>query len=154
MLVTNQLERKVLNENTMLIYPNTPAKAQDYKELVVRSFYLANADVKQTAHMVRQLVKTRDLFVDEKLNLLVMRDTPEAVRMAEKLVANQDLGEPEVMLEVEVLEVGHNLLDAARHASGRSQVSLSASSAPAGVAGAASPAPRRATSTPAWSASP
>jgi general secretion pathway protein D len=112
-LVTNQLDRKVLNDNTILIYPNTPAKTRDYKDLTVRSFYLANADVKQTANMVRQLVKTRDLFIDEKLNLLVMRDTPEAIRMAEKLIANQDKGEPEVMLEVEVLEVGSNLLTAA-----------------------------------------
>jgi len=109
-LVTNQLERKVLNENTVLIYPNTPAKQRDYKDLVVRSFYLANADVKQTATMVRQLVKTRDLFVDEKLNLLVVRDTPEAVRIVEKLIASQDLAEPEVMIEVEVLEVSHNTL--------------------------------------------
>ncbi len=109
-LVTNQLERKILNENTLLIYPNTPAKNRDYRELVIRSFYLANADVKQTANMIKALIRTRDLFVDEKLNLLVMRDTPEAVRMAERLVANQDLGEPEVMLEVEVLEVGTTLL--------------------------------------------
>jgi general secretion pathway protein D len=111
-LVTNQLDRKVMNENTILIYPNTPAKNRDYKDLVVRSFYLANADVKQTANMVRQLVKTRDLFIDEKLNLLVMRDTPEAIRMAEKLIANQDKSEPEVMLEVEVLEVATNQLTA------------------------------------------
>src|SRR3954462_5183256 len=110
MLVTNQLDRKVLNENSVLIYPNTPNKARDYKDLVVSSFYLTNADVKSTATMVRQLVKTRDLFVDEKLNLLVMRDTPEAIRMAEKLIANQDKSEPEVMLEVEVLEVGDNQL--------------------------------------------
>jgi general secretion pathway protein D len=110
LLVTNQLERKVLNENTLLIYPNTPAKNREYKDLVVRSFYLANADVKQTANMIRALVKTRDLFIDEKLNLLVIRDTPEAVRIAERLVAAQDLGEPEVMLEVEVLEVGSNVL--------------------------------------------
>jgi general secretion pathway protein D len=109
-LVTNQLDKRVLNENTILIYPNTPQKTRDYKDLVVRSFYLANADAKQTATMVRQLVKTRDLYVDEKLNLLVMRDTPEAIAMAEKLVANQDLGEAEVMLEVEVLEVGYNKL--------------------------------------------
>jgi general secretion pathway protein D len=100
----------VLNDNTVLVYPNTAAKQQGYRELMVRSFYLANADVKQTANMIRQLVKTRDLFIDEKLNLLVIRDTPEAVRMAEKLIANQDLGEAEVMLEVEVLEVGYSKL--------------------------------------------
>ena len=109
-LVTNQLERRVLNETTLLIYPNTPAKTRDYRELVVKSFYLANADVKHTANMIKALIKTRDIYVDEKLNLLVIRDTPEAVRIAERLVANQDLAEPEVMLEVEVLEVGTTLL--------------------------------------------
>jgi general secretion pathway protein D len=109
-LVSSQLERRTLNPNTVLIYPNSPAKAQAYRELTVKSFYLANADVKQTAQMVRNLVKTRDIFVDEKLNLMVVRDTPEAIRMVEKLIASQDLGDAEVMLEVEVLEVGHNQL--------------------------------------------
>lgn len=109
-LVTSQLERRVLNSNTILVYPDTPLKAQAYRELTVKSFYLANADVKATANMVRQLAKTRDLYIDEKLNLLIVRDTPEAVRMVEKLIAAQDLGEPEVMLEVEVLEVSENTL--------------------------------------------
>ena len=109
LLLTNQLERKVLNENSILIYPATQAKQREYQELVTRSFYLANADPKQTAAMIRALVKTRDLFVDEKLNLIIMRDTPDAVRMAEQLVATQDLGEPEVMLELEVLEVASSL---------------------------------------------
>jgi general secretion pathway protein D len=109
-LVTNQLERKVLSENTLLIYPNTPAKQRDYQELVTRSFYLANADAKSIAGMVKALVKTKDMTFDEKLNLLVIRDTPDAVRMAERLIANHDLAEPEVMLEVEVLEVSSNVL--------------------------------------------
>jgi general secretion pathway protein D len=108
-LVTHQLERRVLNENTVLVYPNTPAKNQAYRELVVKSFFLGNADAKQTANMIRSLVKTRDLYVDEKLNMIVMRDTAEAVAIAEKLVANQDLADAEVMLEVEVLEIGQNL---------------------------------------------
>ncbi len=109
-LVTNQLERRVLNESTLLVYPNTPQKLQQYKQLVVRSFYLQNADARQTANLVRSLVRTRDIFVDEKLNMLVIRDTPEAVRVVEKLIAAHDLPEPEVMLEVEVLEIGQSLL--------------------------------------------
>ncbi|HTO47433.1 MAG TPA: secretin N-terminal domain-containing protein [Burkholderiales bacterium] len=109
-LATNQLERKVMNENSLLVYPNTPAKQKEYQELVTRSFYLANADAKQTAAMIRALVKTRDLYIDEKLNLVVMKDTADAVRYAEQLVATQDLNEPEVMLEVEVLEVASSLI--------------------------------------------
>jgi len=109
-LVTSQLERKILNDNTLLIYPNTPAKNKEYQELVVRSFYVANVDVKQMMNLVRTVVKTRDIYIDEKLNLLVMKDTPEAVRLAEKLIETQDMADPEVTLEVEVLEVGTNRL--------------------------------------------
>jgi general secretion pathway protein D len=109
-LVTNQLERKLVSENTLLVYPNTPAKQRDYQELITRSFYLANTDAKTAANMIKTLVKTKDMHIDEKLNLVVMRDTADAVRMAERLIANQDLAEPEVMLEVEVLEVGSNVL--------------------------------------------
>lgn len=109
-LVTNQLERKVLNENSVLIYPNTPAKAKDYQDLVVKSFYLANADAKQALTLVRSMVKSRDVFVDEKLNLLVVRDTADAVRLAEKLLESLDIADPEVMLEVEVMEVARSRL--------------------------------------------
>ena len=110
LLATNQLEQKVLSENTILIYPNLPNKQKDYQELMVKSFYLANADVKQTLNLIKTVIKTRDVFIDDKLNLLVMRDTPDAIRLAEKLIAAQDLAEPEVMLEVEVLEVARNRL--------------------------------------------
>ncbi|MHB1331076.1 MAG: secretin N-terminal domain-containing protein [Sulfuriferula sp.] len=110
LMVTNQLQMRVLNANTVLVYPNTPAKAREYQELMVRAFYLGNADVKQTLNMIKTLVKTRDVFIDEKLNLLVMRDTPDAIRLAEKLIATQDRAEPEVMLEVEVLEVKRSRL--------------------------------------------
>ncbi len=110
LIATNQLEKKVLNENTVLVYPNLPNKAREYQELMVKSFYLANADVKQTLNLIKTVVKTRDVFIDERLNLLVMRDTPEAIRLAEKLIAAQDLAEPEVMLEMEVLEIGRSRL--------------------------------------------
>ena len=109
-LLANQLERKVLNETTVFVFPNTPQKLREYQELVVKGFYLANADVKQTANMIRTLVKTRDIFIDEKIGLLVIKDTPAAIRLAERLIAAQDLAEPEVMLEVEVLEISRSRL--------------------------------------------
>lgn len=110
LLVTNQLERKVLNENSVLIYPNTPAKAKDYQEMVVRSFYLKNADVKQAMALIKTIAKTRDVFADEKLNLVVVRESPDGMAMIARLMEALDLAEPEVMLEVEVLEVARNKL--------------------------------------------
>ena len=104
-LLTNQLEQRVLDANTVLIYPNTQAKQKDYQQLTVKSFYLANAEAKTVASTLKTLLKTRDVVVDDKLNLLIVRDSPEAIKLAEKLVALHDVPEPEVMLEVEILEV-------------------------------------------------
>ncbi|HUO44298.1 MAG TPA: secretin N-terminal domain-containing protein [Burkholderiales bacterium] len=109
-MATNQLRRKILNDNSVLIYPDTPAKIKDYQELVARNFYLVNADAKKMADLIKTVVKTRDIYVNDKLNSIVIRDTPEAVRLAEKLVAAQDLPEPEVMLELEVLEIKRSRL--------------------------------------------
>lgn len=106
-LLQSQLEKKVLGENTIFIYPNTPAKLKDYQDLKIRSFHLVNADPKQIQTMLKTLLKTKDIFIHEKTNSIVMRDTPEAIRIAEKMVADQDFQEPEVMLEVEILEVAH-----------------------------------------------
>ncbi|MDR1935078.1 MAG: general secretion pathway protein GspD [Candidatus Accumulibacter sp.] len=109
-LVTNKLDQKVLNDNSILIYPGTPDKIKDYQALSVRSFYLANADVKAVSNTIKTIVKTKDLVIDERLGLIIMRDTPEAIRMAERIVALQDLHDPEVMLEVEILEVKRSRL--------------------------------------------
>ena len=110
-LATQQLDRKLLNDTTVLVYPNTAAKQREHQELVTRTLYLANADARQVLTLVRTMAKTRDLHADERLNLLVVRDTPEVVRQVERLVATLDMPEPEVMLAVEVMEVASSKLD-------------------------------------------
>jgi len=110
-LATQALDRKLLNDNTVLVFPNTAAKQREHQELVTRSLYLANADAKQVMTLVRTMAKTRDLYADERLNALVVRDTPEVLRLVEQLIATLDLPEPEVMLAVEVMEVAANRLD-------------------------------------------
>ncbi len=110
LLMSNQLEQQVVDGNTIMIYPNLPAKLKEYQEMVVKTFFLANAEAKVVANTLKTILKSRDVVVDEKLNLLIVRDSPEAIRLAEKLVALQDVAEPEVMLEVEVLEVKRSSL--------------------------------------------
>ena len=109
-LLQNQLEKKVISDNTVFIYPNLPAKIKDYQDLKIRSFHLTNADPKQVLTMLKTLLKTKDVFIHEKTNSIVMRDTPDAIRLAEKLISDQDIADPEVMLEVEVLEVSRTRL--------------------------------------------
>lgn len=108
-LTTNQLGKKVLNENTILIYPLS--RSQQYQELYVRSFYLNNMDAEQAMLLVKTVLQVEEVYIDEKLNTLVMRDTLDSIKTAEKLITSQDLVEPEVMLEVEVMEVNRRNLE-------------------------------------------
>jgi general secretion pathway protein D len=110
LLLTNQLEQQVMDANTILIYPNIAAKLKEYQEMTVKTFFLANAEAKLVANTLKTILKSRDVVVDEKLNLIILRDTPEAIRLAERLIALQDTPEPEVMLEVEILEVKRSSL--------------------------------------------
>jgi len=110
LLMSNQLERQVMDGNTILIYPNIAAKQKEYQEMTVKTFYLANAEAKAVANTLKTILKSRDVVVDEKLNLIILRDSPEAVKLASQLIALQDVAEPEVMLDVEVLEVQRSRL--------------------------------------------
>lgn len=106
----NQLSRQVLSENMVLIYPNTAQKQKDYQDQIVKTIYLTNADPKQAQNLLKTVLNAKTLFIDERSNQIVIRDTPETVRMAEKLLASLDLTEPEVMMEVEVLEITRSRL--------------------------------------------
>lgn len=108
-LTSHQLGKKVLNSNTLLIYPQS--RAAQYEELFVRSFYLTHMDAKRALNMMKTVLRASDVYMDEKLNTLVIRDTLDRIKVAEKLIASQDLNEPEVMLEVEVMEINRRNLE-------------------------------------------
>jgi general secretion pathway protein D len=104
-LMQNQLEKRIVNSNTLMVYAATAAKQSEYQELTVRSFRVTNSDLKYLAGMLKTMLKLKDVSADERSGLLVIRDTPETLRVAEKLIALHDEPDPEVMLEVEVLEI-------------------------------------------------
>jgi general secretion pathway protein D len=106
----NNLARQILSDNMVMIYPNTPAKQKDYEEQIVHTFYLTNAAPKDVEGMLKSMLSAKNLFVDERTGTVVMRDAPDAVRMAEKLVASIDVPDPEVLIEVEVLEIARSKL--------------------------------------------
>lgn len=107
---TNQLAKKVIDAQTIVIYPNTPDKQREYQEQVVRVFYLASSDAKGAAAFLRSMLKLREPFVDERSNMLALRDSPENIQLAARLIALYDTADPEVLLEVEVLEVSSTRL--------------------------------------------
>ena len=102
---TNQLAKKVIDSQTLLIYPNTPEKRLEHQEQIVRVFHIASGDAKGAAAFLKSMLKVRDPYVDERTSMLALRDSQENVQLAERLIALYDMPEPEVLLEVEVVEI-------------------------------------------------
>ena len=107
-LLQSQLDKKELNANTLFIYPATAAKQKEYQDLKVRVFQLSNADGKMMQNVLKTVLKVADMSLDDKTNTLVVRGTADTIAVAEKIIAAHDTPDPEVMLEVEVLEVNRD----------------------------------------------
>src|SRR4030065_269415 len=68
-LSQSQLSKKVLNENTVFIYPNNPAKTKEYQEQIIKTLYLTNVDPKHAMEMLKVVLNAKTLFVDEKAKI-------------------------------------------------------------------------------------
>lgn len=105
LLVSHELRKKVLNSNTLLIYPANQAKDKTYREIAVKTFFLSYAKAKEINVALRSLLKFKDIHVDERTNTLTIRAPQDMLDTAERLLMTLDRPEAEVTLDVEVLEV-------------------------------------------------
>jgi general secretion pathway protein D len=105
LLLISGLFYKVLDELTILIIPDTPAKKREYEELMLRTFYVSNADVNQIQSLLRTLADIRTIAVNAKLNTISIRESQKKIEIAEKIIASQDKSKAELMVDVEILEV-------------------------------------------------
>jgi general secretion pathway protein D len=110
LLQSNQLEKKVLSENSVIIYVNDVLHQRDYKDLIVRSYTLDFADAKQLSTILRSMLNVKQMEVDTRLNTLIIKDSAEVLALAEQIIQAQDLPDAEVMLEMQVMEVKRSYL--------------------------------------------
>ena len=110
-LMSNRLFAKKVAENTVIVVPDNPGKRQQFDDLQVQTFYLTDADAKIAVNLLRSILNTRQVFVNEKLNALVVRETPEKVELARKILQANDRGVGEVEIELQVLEVNRDAVE-------------------------------------------
>jgi len=96
---------RVTGQRTVTIVPDTAAKRQEYEEEVVRTFPLSNADLKETVDLLRIVIDARRLAAVTATNTIAIKDTPARVAAAGRLIAAIDKARPEVVIDVELLEV-------------------------------------------------
>ncbi len=96
---------KVIDERTILIAQDTPQNRKEYEDLVIRTFFLSNGDVKDVSGMVRSILDLRRLATIPQLNAIVIRDTADKVAVAERIIEVNDKAKAEVIVDVELLQL-------------------------------------------------
>ncbi len=101
---------KVTTPRTVTIVPDTQAKRREYEDEIVRTFYLSNADLKETIDILRIVVDARRIASLASTNAITIKDTPERIEAAGRIIASLDKARPEVIIDVELLEVNRTYL--------------------------------------------
>ncbi|MBI2816472.1 MAG: hypothetical protein HYX72_06005 [Acidobacteria bacterium] len=100
---------KVLTSNTILVVPDTAVKRREQEEQIIRTFYLSNPitpqELTEAVTAIRSLLETRRIQQINSLNAIIIRDTPDRVAIAEKIIQDIDKAKSEVVVDVAVLEV-------------------------------------------------
>jgi general secretion pathway protein D len=95
---------------TIVVIPDNPAKRREYEEEVVRTFYLSNADLKETMDMLRMVLDARRISPSTAANALTVKDTPERIAAVGRVLTAIDKARPELIIDVELLEVNRTKL--------------------------------------------
>lgn len=94
---------------TILVASNT--RRTNFQQLVLRTFYLANANPKDVKTIIQTAIppqpgRTQTIVVeDASTNSLTIRDTAENIALFEKLIGSLDKDRSEVVMDVAIYEV-------------------------------------------------
>jgi general secretion pathway protein D len=96
---------KIIDTRTILIAADTPQNRKTYEDLVIRTFFLSNADVTEVANALRALLQTTRISINKAENSITLRDTADKVSVAERIVEQNDKQVAEVVVDVELLQI-------------------------------------------------
>jgi len=101
---------KVIDEQTILIAQDTQQNRRNYEDLVIQTFYLSNAEVKDAVQLLRSLISSRNIATNEQLNAVTIRDTADKVKIAQRIIETVDKARSEVVIDIELIEVDSSKL--------------------------------------------
>ncbi len=96
---------KVLDEQSIIVVEDSPQNRRNYEDLVIQTFFLSNAEVKDVMTMLRSLVGAKNVASNDQLNAIVLRDTADKVKVAERIIHTNDKARGEVVIDVELLQI-------------------------------------------------
>ena len=104
-LTANRLYYKPLDQSTILIIPDNPQKRRQYDEQVIQTFYLSNAELNDVLNLIRSVMQIQRIATNPQLNAITLRDTPDKIAIAQKIIEANDKSRSEILMDIEIMEV-------------------------------------------------
>ena len=110
-LSANQLFYKVINQNTIMVIPDTAQKRANYEEQVIRTFYVSHADATELSQMINTIIRVPAMAVQPMIapnktnNTITIRATTAVAAIIEKMIDANDKPRAEIVIDVQILEV-------------------------------------------------
>jgi general secretion pathway protein D len=108
----NRLFFKVLNQNTVIIVPETAQKRRMYDENLLQTFYLQSADVNETVGLITKLAGIQKVAGNETLGSVTVIGTPDEIAAVGRIIEANDKARGEVVVEIQILEVNRDAVKA------------------------------------------
>ncbi len=105
LLATNKLFMKKIAPDAIIIIPKTKSKLDQYQDLMIKTFYLSHIKAKDMVNILRTMLETRKVIINDTLNSVTLRETPDKLKLAEKLIESNDRQDSEVVIDVTVMAV-------------------------------------------------
>ena len=95
--------------NTIFVAQDTPAKRKELEQSVLKTFYLTNlsqpTELQDVVNAIRAVLDVQRVQQLLSQNALVVRGTPDQIALAEKLVEDLDKARPEVIIDIDVMQI-------------------------------------------------
>jgi general secretion pathway protein D len=105
-LMQYKLTFEQVDRRTIFVYPDTPVNRQRLEKLMIKTFYLNNADINETRTLVQaHLGPQRQVHIGKQLNALVIRATSSELAVAKGLIDSVDKNRSEVIIDINIYEV-------------------------------------------------
>ncbi|MCS6818057.1 MAG: hypothetical protein N0A16_07815 [Blastocatellia bacterium] len=109
-LLSHGLFFQPISDNTIIVALDQPANRNRLQQTSVQTFYLRHADPvqvqQQLAPMAGQL--RAQIVLNQDLRALIVRATPENLKLFQEIIESIDKEKPEVMIDISIYEVARN----------------------------------------------
>jgi general secretion pathway protein D len=109
LMLINKHFFKVIDENTILLADDTQQKRREIEDEVIKTFFLSNADVKDVQTLLRTLLDARKIVQNNQLNAITIRDTPNRVAIAQRIIEANDKSKAELVVDIELMEISRTI---------------------------------------------